>query len=99
MFSQQDVARHGGVEAVERLRLKGYADEGIVGFRPPKASSGSEITVNMTVNVEGGGESTEEDVRKGVEAGMVAAMKSIADQRIAESWRIGNISHQMAKSV
>ena len=99
VFSQRDVARHGGVGAVERLRLKGYADGGVVGFSAPKVSAGGGIVVNMTVNVEGGGESTEEDVRKGVEAGMVAAFRQIADQRIAESWRPGNISYSMAKSV
>ncbi|WP_158608767.1 tape measure protein [Neisseria weixii] len=99
VFSQRDVARHGGVGAVERLRLKGYADGGVVGLSAPKVSAGSGIVVNMTVNVEGGGESTEEDVRKGVEAGMAAALRQIADQRIAESWRPGNISYSMAKSV
>ncbi|OYQ79097.1 hypothetical protein B9T12_04800 [Wohlfahrtiimonas chitiniclastica] len=33
VFSQRDVARFGGVAAVERMRLRGYANGGIVGGR------------------------------------------------------------------
>lgn len=35
VFSQRDVRNHGGVAAVERLRLRGYADGGVVGVPSP----------------------------------------------------------------
>lgn len=72
---------------------------GKLGVMAHGVGGGNGVVVNMTVNVEGGGENTQDDVRKGVEAGMVAAMRQIADQRISESWRVGNISYQMAKGV
>lgn len=102
VFSQRDVRNHGGVAAVERLRLRGYADGGVVGVPSPalfgaKPSGG--LTVNLTVNVENGGGDTEQQVRQGVEAGMREAMRQIAKAEIADSWRIGNISHNAAKAV
>ena len=102
VFSQRDVRNHGGVAAVERLRLRGYADGGVVGVPSPalfgtKPAGG--LTVNLTVNVENGGGDTEQQVRQGVEAGMREAMRQIAKAEIADSWRIGNISHNAAKAV
>lgn len=102
VFSQRDVRNHGGVAAVERLRLRGYADGGVVGVPSPalfgtKPAGG--LTVNLTVNVENGGGDTEQQVRQGVEAGMREAMRQIAQAEIADSWRIGNISHTAAKAV
>ena len=103
VFSQRDVRNHGGVAAVERLRLRGYADGGVVGGVPSPALFGAKpaggLTVNLTVNVENGGGDTEQQVRQGVEAGMREAMRQIAKAEIADSWRIGNISHNAAKAV
>ena len=84
VFSQRDVRNHGGVAAVERL----------FGAKPAGG-----LTVNLTVNVENGGGDTEQQVRQGVEAGMREAMRQIAKAEIADSWRIGNISHNAAKAV
>ena len=102
VFSQRDVRNHGGVAAVERLRLRGYADGGVVGVPSPVlfgAKPAGGLTVNLTVNVENGGGDTEQQVRQGVEAGMREAMRQIAKAEIADSWRIGNISHTAAKAV
>lgn len=103
VFSQRDVRNHGGVAAVERLRLRGYADGGVVGGVPFPALFGAKpaggLTVNLTVNVENGGGDTEQQVRQGVETGMREAMRQIAKAEIADSWRIGNISHNAAKAV
>lgn len=102
VFSQRDVRNHGGVAAVERLRLRGYADGGVVGVPSPAlfgAKPVGGLTVNLTVNVENGGGDTEQQVRQGVEAGMREAMRQIAQAEIADSWRIGNISHNAAKAV
>lgn len=102
VFSQRDVRNHGGVAAVERLRLRGYADGGVVGVPSPAlfgAKPAGGMTVNLTVNVENGGGDTEQQVRQGVEAGLREAMRQIAKAEIADSWRIGNISHTAAKAV
>lgn len=102
VFSQRDVRNHGGVAAVERLRLRGYADGGVVGVPSPAlfgAKPAGGLTVNLTVNVENGSGDTEQQVRQGVEAGMREAMRQIAKAEIADSWRIGNISHTAAKAV
>ena len=102
VFSQRDVRNHGGVAAVERLRLRGYADGGVVGVPSPAlfgAKPAGGLTVNLTVNVENGGGDTEQQVRQGVEAGLREAMRQIAKAEIADSWRIGNISHNAAKAV
>ena len=102
VFSQRDVRNHGGVAAVERLRLRGYADGGVVGVPSPAlfgAKPAGGLTVNLTVNVENGGGDTEQQVQQGVEAGMREAMRQIAQAEIADSWRIGNISHNAAKAV
>lgn len=102
VFSQRDVRNHGGVAAVERLRLRGYADGGVVGVPSPAlfgAKPAGGLTVNLTVNVENGGGDTEQQVRQGVKAGMREAMRQIAQAEIADSWRIGNISHNAAKAV
>ena len=102
VFSQRDVRNHGGVAAVERLRLRGYADGGVVGVPSPAlfgAKPAGGLTVNLTVNVENGGGDTEQQVQQGVEAGMREAMRQIAKAEIADSWRVGNISHNAAKAV
>ena len=102
VFSQRDVRNHGGVAAVERLRLRGYADGGVVGVPSPAlfgAKPAGGLTVNLTVNVENGSGDTEQQVRQGVEAGLREAMRQIAKAEIADSWRIGNISHNAAKAV
>ena len=88
------------LEAINKNR---YASGGVVGGVPSPALFGAKpaggLTVNLTVNVDGGGGDTEQQVRQGVEAGMREAMRQIAQAEIADSWRIGNISHNAAKAV
>ena len=101
VFSQEDVRRHGGVSRVETLRLRGYADGGVVGLSSSvlrQAEMQRQAAPNITVNVtvEGGDKDTEQQVAAGVEAGLLKAMRQVADARIAESWRMGNISYRMA---
>ena len=88
------------LEAINKNR---YASGGVVGGVPSPALFGAKpaggLTVNLTVNVENGGGDTEQQVRQGVEAGMREAMRQIAQAEIADSWRIGNISHTAAKAV
>ena len=58
VFSQQDVRNHGGIQAVERLRLRGYADGGAVGIPAvtlnalqPNQSAGGGSVGNMQVSI------------------------------------------------
>ena len=61
VFSQRDVRNHGGVAAVERLRMNGYAGGGAVGL--PSVLTGVRSTgaggmqVNITINRDGSAES------------------------------------------
>ena len=88
------------LEAINKNR---YASGGVVGGVPSPALFGAKpaggLTVNLTVNVENGGGDTEQQVQQGVEAGLREAMRQIAKAEIADSWRIGNISHNAAKAV
>ena len=103
VLSQENLRTLGGVSAVEGLlhRAKGYSSGGLVGFTPPvlrQAEMQRQAAPNITVNVtvEGGNKDTEQQVAAGVEAGLLKAMRQVADARIAESWRMGNISYRMA---
>lgn len=46
VFSQSDVSRHGGVGAVEAMRLRGYANGGVVGGGAAASSAG--VVLNIT---------------------------------------------------
>lgn len=46
VFSQADVARHGGVSRVENMRLRGFANGGAVGSVPASKKEGG-LTVNI----------------------------------------------------
>lgn len=69
VFSQRDVANHGGVNAVENMRLRGYANGGLVGGMPVSApmqyqqaqQSSGDIIINITQHEDG---SQEIDVTK-----------------------------------
>lgn len=103
VFSQADVRRFGGVAAVERARLRGYADGGPVGmpFRPALLGGGQQqgATVQITVNVSGnGGEEAKNGAREGIEAALPKLVQALADSRIAEACRPGNIIHQTIKA-
>lgn len=58
VFSQDDVSRLGGVARVEQMRLRGYANGGIVGASPSgSVSSGGVVIGDIIVPVSGGGKS------------------------------------------
>lgn len=90
VFSQRDVARHGGVAMVERLRLKGYADGGVVGLPPQTgslaAANAGNTTVNITINQNGGAES---DSRADTEMGKALAQ---ALPGMIEQWYVKNVA-------
>ena len=90
VFSQRDVARHGGVAMVERLRLKGYADGGVVGLPPQPgslaAANAGSTTVNITINQNGGAES---DSRADTEMGKALAQ---ALPGMIEQWYVKNVA-------
>lgn len=90
VFSQQDVRNHGGVAAVERLRLKGYADGGAVGLPPVLAgrfggSGGGNMQVNITINRSGAAESSAE--------GDTEMAKKLAEALpgMVEQWYLKNV--------
>ncbi|MFC3873321.1 phage tail length tape measure family protein [Neisseria musculi] len=91
VFSQRDVARHGGVMAVERLRLKGYADGGVVGV--PTASlgalnrnAGGNTNISITINSGGGSEAS---VQADTEMGRQLAQ---ALPVMIEQWYVKNVA-------
>ena len=90
VFSQQDVRNHGGVAAVERLRLKGYADGGAVGLPPVLTgrfggSGGGNMQVNITINRSGAAESSAE--------GDTEMAKKLAEALpgMVEQWYLKNV--------
>lgn len=92
VFSQADVQRHGGVERVESLRLRGYADGGIVGRAPLAAlngvQGGGNTVVNVTINRDGAAESS---VESDAQAGK--ALGAFVKAQI-EEWAYKNMSRQ-----
>lgn len=48
VFSQDDVRRHGGVAMVEAMRLRGYADGGVVGGSASGMAGITQFEVNLT---------------------------------------------------
>ena len=94
VFSQADVRRHGGVQAVERLRLRGFADGGTVGLPSPVAAAlnrqavAQNTNISVTVNVQGGGDNVRQDAEDGAHAGVLKAVREIAVN--AASTEVGN---------
>lgn len=107
VLSQENLRALGGVSAVEGLlqRAKGYSGGGLVGggmgiLAHTQAVQAATPTINITVNVSGG--SNQEEARKGAEEGVQAGlrkmMSEIADSRIFEQCRPGNIIYSVAKA-
>lgn len=109
VLSQENLRALGGVSAVENLlrRAKGYSSGGMVGggvntagLRASLSAATATPVINITVNVSGG--SNQEEARKGAEEGVQAGlrkmMSEIADSRIFEQCRPGNMIYQTARS-
>lgn len=109
VLSQENLRALGGVSAVENLlrRAKGYSSGGMVGggvntagLRASLSAATAAPVINITVNVSGG--SNQEEARKGAEEGVQAGlrkmMSEIADSRIFEQCRPGNMIYQTARS-
>ena len=109
VLSQDNLRALGGVSAVENLlhRAKGYSSGGMVGggvntagLRASLSAATAAPVINITVNVSGG--SNQEEARKGAEEGVQAGlrkmMSEIADSRIFEQCRPGNIIYSVAKA-
>jgi len=62
VFSQRDVARFGGVAAVERVRLRGYSDGGIVGGGNLEFARPGDININIVINEDGIADVDQEDL-------------------------------------
>lgn len=109
VLSQDNLRALGGVSAVENLlhHAKGYSSGGMVGggvntagLRASLSAATAAPVINITVNVSGG--SNQEEARKGAEEGVQAGlrkmMSEIADSRIFEQCRPGNIIYSVAKA-
>lgn len=109
VLSQENLRALGGVSAVENLlhRAKGYSSGGMVGggvntagLRASLSAATAAPVINITVNVSGG--SNQEEARKGAEEGVQAGLRKmiseIADSRIFEQCRPGNMIYQTARS-
>ena len=109
VLSQENLRALGGVSAVENLlhRAKGYSSGGLVGggvntagLRASLSAATAAPVINITVNVSGG--SNQEEARKGAEEGVQAGLRKmiseIADSRILEQCRPGNMIYQTARS-
>lgn len=89
VFSQRDVRNHGGVAAVERLRLNGYAGGGAVGL--PSVLTGSRpaatggMQVNITIHRDG---SAESDSSADTE---MAKQLAAAIPGMVEQWYVKNV--------
>lgn len=100
VFSQQDVRNHGGIQAVERLRLRGYADGGAVGIpavtlnalQPNQSAGGGSVgnmQVSITINRDGGADS---DSQADSDMG-----KKLAEAlpNMIEQWYIKNVARPL----
>lgn len=105
VFSQDDVARHGGVAAVEALRrLPRFADGGVVGKidRPTGVSIGGtsvSIAPNIAVNVEGGSRGADADaaLAKQIGSEIDNRVRGLVADEIRASLRPGNMLNQRAR--
>lgn len=77
VFSQDDVRRHGGVDRVEAMRLKGYANGGVVGGSAGVATNMavSNSAPVISINIESGANVDEETIAK-----LEQRMAKMADQ-------------------
>ncbi|HGO8984653.1 TPA: phage tail tape measure protein [Neisseria meningitidis] len=89
VFSQRDVRNHGGVAAVERLRLNGYAGGGAVGLPSVltgvRSAGAGSMQVNITINRDG---STESDSSADTE---MAKHLAAAIPGMVEQWYVKNV--------
>ena len=107
VLSQEKLRALGGVGAVEGLihRAKGYSNGGLVGGGVntvglrAHAQASSASVINITVNVEGNNrEEARQGAEEGVQVGLRKMISEIADSRIFEQCRPGNLIYNVAKA-
>ncbi|OYQ90417.1 hypothetical protein B9T10_03605 [Wohlfahrtiimonas chitiniclastica] len=89
VFSQRDVARFGGVAAVERMRLRGYANGGIVGGRTMIGHANVHQPQQITIIVNVAEDGSTEVIDKSVGKAMEKHIEVIVNKVIAREKRIG----------
>ncbi|WP_158520510.1 tape measure protein [Wohlfahrtiimonas sp. G9077] len=89
VFSQRDVARFGGVAAVERMRLRGYANGGIVGGRTMIGHANVHQPQPITIIVNVAEDGSTEVIDKSVGKAMEKHIEVIVNKVIAREKRIG----------
>lgn len=104
VFSQEDVARAGGVGAVEAIRtgVKGYAQGGVVGdgFKGIRTAAPQlAIQVNAPVTVEQPQQGQGQLDATRFSQQMKQGIEQLTKQVLAKSWRPGGVSYKAAKGV
>lgn len=106
VLNQETVRSMGGPAGVENLLLRlnrGYASGGFVGVPSPalmrQTAAGTGASVHITVNVAGSGsDEAKAGAREGVEAALPRMVQAIADARIADAVRPGNVIYQAIRA-
>ena len=87
VFSQDDVKRWGGASRVEQLRLRGYANGGIVGGPPSRMNDAGVVVGDINVSVSGGESGNEQETGKQ----LGALIKSTVYSVLVEQKRQGGL--------
>lgn len=87
VFSQDDVKRWGGVSRVEQLRLRGYANGGIVGAQSARVNDAGVVVGDINVSVTGGESGNEQETGKQ----LGALIKSTVYSVLVEQKRQGGL--------
>ena len=87
VFSQDDVKRWGGASRVELLRLRGYANGGIVGGPPSRMNDAGVVVGDINVSVSGGESGNEQETGKQ----LGALIKSTVYSVLVEQKRQGGL--------
>lgn len=105
VWSQNDVARAGGVGVVEALRkgLAGYANGGPVGLRNiPVDSLGSStvISINAPVTIEGQQQQNNGQIdTAAMQRGIQDQMKRVVQEELQKAWRPGGTNYRAVRNM
>lgn len=103
VWSQDDVARHGGPAAVDAMRkLPGFADGGVVGKLPALGGAtsigGTSISINapMTLHAAGGSQADNADLARQVAREHENMLRGIINDELRKQMRPGNMLNTRA---